>query len=163
MKAMKKKVRGRKWQVLKGTRTKTQGGLTKTDLIKNKRGKVVSRKQSQRGKQSKWMKACSATRVSSQQSEAFAHGPSIMTGTKFLWVTKGYWKNHSCINHELTPDQTEVAWHKLWDSLPDGTKCTKTKRVLLEVEDFVLRFDEASSLQLTQLCSKMQTSAVRGH
>ena len=73
MKAMKKKVRGRKWQVLKGTRTKTQGGLTKTDLIKNKRGKVVSRKQSQRGKQSKWMKACSATRVSSQQSEALAH------------------------------------------------------------------------------------------
>merc|ERR1712151_2044 len=62
MKAMKTKTRGRKWQVLKGTRKKTVGGLEKSDLMKNKRGKVVSRKASQRGKQSPWMKACASAR-----------------------------------------------------------------------------------------------------
>merc|ERR1712194_803145 len=62
MKAMKAKVRGRKWQVLAGTRVKTNGGLEKGDLIKNKRGKVVSKKASQRSKSSPWMKACGAAR-----------------------------------------------------------------------------------------------------
>merc|ERR1712194_889937 len=62
MKAMKAKVRGKKWQVLKGTRVKTVGGLDKSDLIKNKRGKVVSKKASQRSKGSPWMKACAAAR-----------------------------------------------------------------------------------------------------
>merc|ERR1711953_826193 len=62
MKAMKKKTRGKKWQVLKGTRLKTEGGLEKADLMKNKRGKVVSRKASQRSKGSPWMRACAAAR-----------------------------------------------------------------------------------------------------
>merc|ERR1711976_345135 len=62
MKEMKAKVRGKKSQVLKGTRTKTMGGLTKEKLMKNKRGKVVSRKASQRAKNSPWMKACAAAR-----------------------------------------------------------------------------------------------------
>merc|ERR1711957_655267 len=62
MKAMKAKVRGKKWQVLKGTRVKTQGGLERSDLMKNKRGKVVSRKASQRSKNNPWMKACNAAR-----------------------------------------------------------------------------------------------------
>merc|ERR1719433_1963574 len=62
MKAMKSKVRGKKWQVLKGTRVKTVGGLQKADLMKNKAGKVVSRKASQRSKNNPWMKACNAAR-----------------------------------------------------------------------------------------------------
>ena len=37
---------GRKWQVFKGTKVKTQGGLKKGDLMKNRYGKIVSRKQS---------------------------------------------------------------------------------------------------------------------
>jgi hypothetical protein len=37
---------GKKWQVFKGTRVKTQGKLKKADLIKSKTGKIVSRKQS---------------------------------------------------------------------------------------------------------------------
>ena len=36
--------------VLRGTREKTTGGLTKADLFKNKRGKVVSKKKSAAGK-----------------------------------------------------------------------------------------------------------------
>merc|ERR1719335_926425 len=52
-KAMKKSViakgkRG-KASVLRGTKEKTVGGLKKSDLMKNKNGKVVSRKQHARG------------------------------------------------------------------------------------------------------------------
>ena len=35
---------GKKWQVFKGTRVKTGGQLKKTDLIKNRYGKIVSKK-----------------------------------------------------------------------------------------------------------------------
>merc|ERR1719454_1041138 len=53
MKAMKKKAmkksivakgRGAKTRVFKGTKGKTSGGLTKDKLMRNKRGKVVSKK-----------------------------------------------------------------------------------------------------------------------
>merc|ERR1712193_562408 len=57
MKAMKKKAvskiaRGRfaKVLVLRGTKAKTVGGLTANMLIKNKRGKVVSKRKSAAGK-----------------------------------------------------------------------------------------------------------------
>ena len=53
MKAMKKKAvskiamgRYAKSVVLRGTKEKTRGGLTASDLFKNKRGKVVSKKRS---------------------------------------------------------------------------------------------------------------------
>merc|ERR1711862_478550 len=36
--------------VFRGTKAKTQSGLTKSDLIKNKRGKIVSKKQVANGK-----------------------------------------------------------------------------------------------------------------
>merc|ERR1719271_1707325 len=56
-KVMKKKkfskiARGRlaKSQVFKGTKGKTVGGLTKDSLMRNKRGKVVSKKQNAKGK-----------------------------------------------------------------------------------------------------------------
>merc|ERR1712133_131142 len=53
-KTMKKSViargRGAKARVFRGIKAKTQGGLKKTDLVKNKRGKVVSRKQSEASK-----------------------------------------------------------------------------------------------------------------
>merc|ERR1719352_1691218 len=55
--AMKKSViakgkRG-KSSVFKGTKVKTSGGLKKSDLVKNKAGKVVSKKASLRAKNSK--------------------------------------------------------------------------------------------------------------
>jgi len=41
---------GNKLQVWNGTAEKTSGGLTKKDLVKNKRGKVVSKKKQAAGK-----------------------------------------------------------------------------------------------------------------
>ena len=49
-----------KSSVFRGTKARTSGGLQKSDLIKNKRGKVVSRKQSEQSRKrsgkrfSKW-------------------------------------------------------------------------------------------------------------
>merc|ERR1712086_1146660 len=53
MKAMKKKrvsKVGKKFVVFRGTKAKTSGGLAKSDLIKNKNGKIVSKKGSAQGK-----------------------------------------------------------------------------------------------------------------
>merc|ERR1719311_391954 len=57
MKAMKKKAvskiaKGRfaKSVVFRGSKAKTVGGLTKTDLVQNKRGKIVSKKALANGK-----------------------------------------------------------------------------------------------------------------
>merc|ERR1712220_46019 len=68
MKAMKKAMKvGRKSSVFKGTREKTGGGLKKGDLVKSKRGKVVSRKSSAAGKKAyknikAWTDACQKAR-----------------------------------------------------------------------------------------------------
>merc|ERR1711920_229883 len=51
--AMKKSIVGKKAAVFKGSKVKTSGGLKKSDLIKNKAGKVVSKKASARSKASK--------------------------------------------------------------------------------------------------------------
>ena len=61
-KAKKVSVFGKKWQVFKGTRAKSFGGLKRDDLMKNKNGKVVSKKKSLRGKKSKWMAAVASAR-----------------------------------------------------------------------------------------------------
>merc|ERR1712182_37152 len=68
MKAMKKKsvskiARGvmSKAMVLRGSKEKTVGGLTAKDL-KNKYGKVVSKKSSARGKKSPWIQAVAKAR-----------------------------------------------------------------------------------------------------
>merc|ERR1712203_512884 len=66
MKAMKaKKVSARlaKRHVFAGKSTKTQSGLKKSDLMKNKLGKIVSKKRSARSKASPWIAACKAARA----------------------------------------------------------------------------------------------------
>merc|ERR1719378_798187 len=70
MKAMKKKTvsriaRGRmaKVMVLRGTKEKTIGGMKASDLTKNKQGRVVSKKQSARGKKNGWMVAVKKARA----------------------------------------------------------------------------------------------------
>merc|ERR1711975_194329 len=70
MKAMKKKTvskiatgRMRKVMVLRGSKAKTVGGLKASDLIKNKNGKVVSKKLSAKGKKSPWMAAVKKARA----------------------------------------------------------------------------------------------------
>merc|ERR1711872_69915 len=56
------KGRFRKSQVWKGRKQKTVGGLTKGDLVKNKNGKIVSRKMSARAQKQKFPKAVVAAR-----------------------------------------------------------------------------------------------------
>merc|ERR1712178_63318 len=70
MKAMKKKAvskvaRGRMAYVvvLRGSKEKTSGGLTAKDLIKNKTGRVVSKKKSAVGKANPWMIAVKKARA----------------------------------------------------------------------------------------------------
>merc|ERR1712232_1548231 len=70
MKAMKKKkhvsiiARGKmaKYLVLKGTKDHTVGGLKAKDLMKNKRGKIVSKKAHAQGMKNAWMLAVKAAR-----------------------------------------------------------------------------------------------------
>merc|ERR1712126_134121 len=61
--------RGAKARVFRGSKESTVGGLKKSDLIKNKQGKIVSKKSSIRAKKAyqknglaKWTKACSQAR-----------------------------------------------------------------------------------------------------
>merc|ERR1711964_510234 len=70
MKAMKKKIvskvaKGRyaKSMVLRGSKARTTGGLTAKDLIKNKYGKIVSKKTSLRGKKHPWVLAVKKARA----------------------------------------------------------------------------------------------------
>merc|ERR1712199_88091 len=63
MRAMKKKAvskiaKGKmaKAVVFRGTKEKTVGGMTKSDLIKNKYGKIVSKKRSQLAKKNNFIK-----------------------------------------------------------------------------------------------------------
>merc|ERR1712072_1242511 len=69
MKAMKKKSvskigKGRmaKVMVLRGSKEKTVGGMTAKDLVKNKYGKVVSKKRSAMMKKSPWIQAVAKAR-----------------------------------------------------------------------------------------------------
>merc|ERR1719335_944019 len=58
MKAMKKlKAFTQKRYAFAGKLTKTASGLTKSDLVKNKRGKIVSKKNQAFGQKSAWIKA----------------------------------------------------------------------------------------------------------
>merc|ERR1711879_1037582 len=43
-----------KRQVWRSKKVKTSGGLTKGDLVKSRRAKIVSKKRSEKGKQNKW-------------------------------------------------------------------------------------------------------------
>ena len=68
--ARKPSVVGKKWQVWKGTRQRTAGGLTKKDLRRSKSGKIVSKKQSiaarrrfRKGGISGWLRAVTAARA----------------------------------------------------------------------------------------------------
>merc|ERR1719161_516587 len=69
MKAMKKKAVSKiakgsmaKAMVFRGSKEKTQSGLKSTDLIKNKYGKIVSKKASAARKKSPWIQAIAKAR-----------------------------------------------------------------------------------------------------
>merc|ERR1719350_1945673 len=95
MKAMKaKKVSkvGRKWQVLKGTRVRSAGGLKKEDLTKNKSGKVVSKKKSALGKKSKWMQAVGKARKALGVKGFLPCGGKTSAGQALLKKARSFYK-----------------------------------------------------------------------
>ncbi len=89
-KAKKAKTVGKKWQVWKGTRVKTVGGLTKKDLMMNKNGKIVSKKQSKNGGVKKWCAAIKQARkeMNLQGFVACKKGTSYYKRVKAIYAAK---------------------------------------------------------------------------
>merc|ERR1712039_357357 len=66
MKAMKKKPISAslaRRRLFAGKLTKSKGGLSKSDFVKNKAGRIVSKKASLRAKKNPWIAACKAARA----------------------------------------------------------------------------------------------------
>merc|ERR1711918_270355 len=76
-----------KAMVLRGTKAKTVGGLKASDLYKNKRGKIVSKKASAKGKKSAWIQAVQKARSALKIKGFFA----IKKGTPFYKKAKEFY------------------------------------------------------------------------
>merc|ERR1719379_465041 len=102
MKVMKKKAvskiaRGKLAKVLvfRGTKAKTVGGLTSDKLIKNKRGKVVSKRQSAAGKRAyqnikAWTQALMAARKALHVQGFHAVNGKSLQGKALYFKTKSF-------------------------------------------------------------------------
>ena len=66
---------------------------------------------------------------------------STRMGTKFLWVTRGYYKWLRKRDHEETDVQAEASWLAEFHELLAQHKCATTNRILFNVEDFVIMED----------------------
>merc|ERR1719387_1851940 len=107
MKAMKKKsvskiARGRfaKVLVFRGTKVKTVGGLTADMLIKNKRGKVVSKRQNAAGKRAygnikKWTEAFMSARKALHVQGFHAMNGKSLQGKALYFKTKSFFHGKS--------------------------------------------------------------------
>merc|ERR1719438_68883 len=73
-----------KSSVFRGTKEKTIGGLKKTDLTRNKYGRVVSKKQSARGSKNKWGMAMQKARKSLNIKGFVAIGGKTKQGQELL-------------------------------------------------------------------------------
>merc|ERR1712096_93768 len=98
-KAMKKKsiskvARGRmaKAMVLRGSKAKTVGGLKASDLTKNKRGKIVSKKMAARGKKSAWIAAVAKARTALKVKGFCPCGGKTAQGKALLAKAKTFYK-----------------------------------------------------------------------
>merc|ERR1712232_313516 len=100
-KMMKKAMRvskvGKKYSVFSGKKVRTSGGLKKTDLTKNKRGKVVGKKAHAAGKKnfkniSKWSQAFKAARKSLGIKGFCAVGGKTKQGQQLLAKTRSLYK-----------------------------------------------------------------------
>merc|ERR1711881_734800 len=78
----------RKVLVLKGKKEKTVGGLTAKDLIKNKYGKVVSKKASAKAKKSPWIQAV----VDARKALKITGFQAVKKGTPLYAKAKGLYK-----------------------------------------------------------------------
>merc|ERR1719474_921989 len=100
-KAMKKSViaKGKRGKnsVFRGTKVKTSGGLKKGDLMKNKNGKVVSKRSHAHGVKaykriSKWTTACNKARKDLKIKGFCPIGGSTPRGKALLAKTRSYYK-----------------------------------------------------------------------
>lgn len=91
-KAMKVSKTGRMWQVYKGTREKTRGGLKKSDLKMNKYGKIVSAKKSKVSSSSKWMQAVAKARKTLGVRGFQAVGGQTKEGQALLAKSRSFYK-----------------------------------------------------------------------
>ena len=77
-------------------------------------------------------------------------------GSKYLWITKGFYKWMRKRDHEETDLEAEASWFKTKDELPSAQKCTQTNRILFNVEDFVIFEDSRSTIEQTQFGGKVR-------
>jgi len=82
----------RKVLVFRGSREKTVGGLKKADLVKNKRGKVVSKKASLRSQKNKFMVACSKARAALKIKGFCPVGGKTAQGKALLAKARSFYK-----------------------------------------------------------------------
>merc|ERR1711978_76688 len=78
--------------VFKGKKEKTVGGLTKANLTKNKFGKVVSKKASDRGKRSKWAVAVAKARKELKCKGFVPIGGKTAPGKALLAKARSFYK-----------------------------------------------------------------------
>jgi hypothetical protein len=86
-----------KSSVFRGTKAKTSGGLKKTDLIKNKNGKIVSRRASSNAKKNykriqKWTAALQKARKALNIKGFQAVGGKTARGKALLAKTRSFFK-----------------------------------------------------------------------
>merc|ERR1712217_213633 len=98
MKAKKVSIKGKKWQVFKGTKGKSNGGLKKADLVKSKTGKVVSKKMSLNAKKhfakriGAWSAAVQRARKSLGIKGFVPVGGKTAKGQAFLKAARSFYK-----------------------------------------------------------------------
>ena len=78
--------------MFEGRKMKTVGGLKKDNLVKNKNGKIVSKKASAKGKQNKWIKAVAKARASLKSKGCSPGGGKTAAGQKLLKLAKSFYK-----------------------------------------------------------------------
>merc|ERR1712060_6317 len=88
---------GKKWRVFAGKKEKTTSGLKKADLVKNKRGKVVSKKMQAKGKRvykqiSNWTVAFNKARKSLGIKGFVPCGGKTAKGQALLKATRSFYK-----------------------------------------------------------------------
>merc|ERR1711971_769117 len=93
--AMKKKITGKKYSVFSGKKVKTTGGLKKTDLKKNKSGKIVSKKASDAAKKKKSYKkilSWNAAFMKARKQLGIKGFVACKKGSKLYTTTKALYK-----------------------------------------------------------------------
>merc|ERR1719327_726801 len=82
-----------KAMVFKGTKAKTVGGLTKADLIMNKNGKIVSKKQQAAGKKAyNNIKAWTTSVMKARKALGLKGFVPVKKGTPFYAKTKSFYR-----------------------------------------------------------------------